>query len=146
MAFLDFLLINIFLDVLFPNECKWGANTNAHNLLEIHLLLAFTSRFEWMQLRSILNCIQLTWDANTTCNMIHFFRMSATKEHTQLHTTYSRCITSQVLFTYYCFFLFFFFFLVLINYLKASFICIMAIGSLRLLKTLRKSKLKSLPL
>ena len=39
------------------------------------------------------------------------FRMNATKEHTQLHTTYSRYITLQALFTYYFFlFLFFFFF------------------------------------
>ena len=135
MAFLDFLLINIFLDVLFPNECKWGANTNAHNLLEIHLLLTFASCSEWMQLRSILNCTQLTWDANTTCNMIHFFWMSATKEHTQLHTTYLRCIISQALFIHIFFFLFF-------NYphplLKSKCLSIMAIVSLKLYKTLGK--------
>ena len=73
--------------------------------------LIFTSLSEWMQLRSILNCTQLTQDANTTYNMIHFFRMNATKEHTQSHTTYSRCITLQALFTYlFYFFLSSFFF------------------------------------
>ena len=129
------------LDVLFPNECKWGANTNAHNLFEIHLLLIFTSRSEWMQLRSILNCKQLTWDAGTTYNMIHFFRMSATKEHTQLHITYSRCIISQALLHY--FFLFFFFFCPH-PLLKSKCLSIMAIVSLKLPKTLGKPRLKSL--
>ena len=114
MAFLDILFIYIFLDVFFPNECKWGANTNAYNLLEIHLLVTLYIPF----------------------------RMNATKEHTQLHTTYSRCITLQALFTYYYFsFSFFFLFLVLIHYWKACIICIMAIVSLRLLKTLRNLNL-----
>ena len=71
----------------------------------------YTSLSEWMQLRSILNCTQLTQDV-ATCNMILSFRMNAIKEHTQSHTTYSRCITLQALFIYYYyyFFLFFFFF------------------------------------
>ena len=60
----------------------------------------YTSLSEWMQLRSILNCTQLSQDV-TTFNMIHSFRMNAIKEHTQSHTTYSRCITLQALFTYY---------------------------------------------
>ena len=103
----------------------------------------YTSLFEWMQLRSILNCTQLTQDV-TTYNMIHSFRMNAIKEHTQSHTTYSRYITLQALSTYYFLFLFlflFFSFLVLIHYWKASIICIMAIVSLRLLKTLRNLSL-----
>ena len=130
------------LDVLFPNECKWGANTNAHNLLEIHLLLTFTSRSEWMQLRSILNCTQLTWDANTTYNMIHFFRMNTTKEHTKLHTTYSRCIISQALL--YFFFSFSFFYDCPHPLLKSKCLSIMAIVSLKLLKTLRIPRFKTL--
>ena len=104
-----------------------------------------TPLFEWMQLRSILNCTQLTQDV-ITYNMIHSFRMNTIKEHTQSRTTYSRCITLQALSTYYYFFIFFFFlflFLVLIHYWKASIICIMAIVSLRLLKTLRNLSLNS---
>ena len=68
-----------------------------------------TTLFEWMQLRSILNCTQLTQDV-ITYNMIHSFRINAIKEHTQSHTTYSRCIILQALSTYYYFFLFFYFF------------------------------------
>ena len=146
MAFLDFLFISIFLlDVLFPNECKWGANINAHNLLEKHLIFAFTSRSKWMQLRSILNCTQLTWDANTTYNMIHFFRMNTTKEHTQLHITYSRCIISQALFIY-IFFSFSFFFDCPHPLLKSKCLSIMAIVFLKLPKSLRKPRSKPLPL
>ena len=101
----------------------------------------YTSLSEWMKLRSILNCTQLTQDV-TTYNMIHSFRMNAIKEHTQSHTTYSRCIILQALSTYYYFsFFLFLFFLVLIHYWKASIICIMAIVSLRLLKTLRNLNL-----
>ena len=66
----------------------------------------YTSLFEWMQLRSTLNCTQLTQNV-TTYNMIHSFRMNAIKEHTQSHTTYSRYITLQALFIYYYFFSFF---------------------------------------
>ena len=62
----------------------------------------YTSLSEWMQLRSILNFTQLTQDV-TTYNMIHSFQMNAIKEHTQLHTTYLRCIILQALSTYYYF-------------------------------------------
>ena len=71
----------------------------------------YTSLSEWMQLRSILNCTQLTQDV-ITYNMIYSFRMNAIKEHTQSHITYSRCITLQALSTYY-YFSFFLFFLFL---------------------------------
>ena len=101
----------------------------------------YTSLSEWMQLRNILNCTQLTQDA-ITYNMIHSFQMNAIKKHTQSHTTYLRCIILQALSTYYYFsFFLFLFFLVLIHYWKASIICIMAIVSLRLLKTLRNLSL-----
>ena len=94
-----------------------------------------------MQLRSILNCTQLTQDV-TTYNMIHSFRMNATKEHTQLHTTYSRYITLQAYFSYY----FFLFFNCPHPLLKSKYLGIMAIVSLKLPKSLRKPRLKSLPL
>ena len=107
----------------------------------------YTSLSEWMQLRSILNCTQLTQDV-TTYNMIHSFRMNATKEHTQLHTTYSRYITLQAYFSYYYFF--FLFLLLFFNcphpLLKRKCLGIMAIVSLKLPKSLRKHRLKSLPL
>ena len=67
--------------------------------------------------------------------------MNATKERTQLHITYSRNITLQAYFSYYYFFLFF-------NcphpLLKSKFLGIMAIVSLKLLKTLRIPRFKTL--
>ena len=60
-------------------------------------------------MRSKHKCTQLT--RNTSSFDIYIsFRMNATKEHTQLHTTYSRCIILQALF-YLFFSPFFFFFL-----------------------------------
>ena len=104
----------------------------------------YTFLFEWMQLRSILNCTQLTRDV-ITYNMIHSFRMNATKEHTQLHTTYSRYITLQAYFSYYYYYYFLFF-----NFphplLKSKCLGIMVIVSLKLPKSLRKPRLKSSPL
>ena len=91
-----------------------------------------------MQLRSILNCTQLTQDV-ITYNMIHSFRMNETKEHTQLNTTYSRYITLQAYFSYY-----YFFFNCPHPLLKSKCLGIMAIVSLKLPKSLRKSRLKSL--
>ena len=92
-----------------------------------------------MQLRSILNFTQLTQDV-ATYNMIHSFRMNATKQHTQLHTTYSRYITLQAYFSSVSFFF---------KYyphplLKSKCFGIMAIVSLKLPKTLGKPRLKSL--
>ena len=102
----------------------------------------YTSLSEWMQLRSILNCTQLTRDV-ITYNMIHSFRMNATKEHTQLHTTYSRYITLQAYFSYY-FFLFLLFFNCPHPLLKSKCLGIIAIVSIKLSKSLRKPRLKSL--
>ena len=104
----------------------------------------YTSLSEWMQLRNILNCTQLTRDV-ITYNMIHSFRMNTTKEHTQLHTTYSRYITLQAYFSYY-YFSFSLFFNCPHPLLKSKCLGIMAIVSLKLPKSLRKSRLKSLPL
>ena len=71
--------------------------------------------------------------------------MSATKEHTQLHTTYSKYITLQAYFSYY-FFSFLLFFNCPHPLLKSKCLGIMAIVSLKLPKSLRKPRLKSLPL
>ena len=66
--------------------------------------------------------------------------MNATKEHTQSHPTYSRCIISQALFIYF----FFFFFNCPHPLSNSECLSIMAIVSLKLPKTLGKPRLKSL--
>ena len=81
------------------NEEQTQMHTTYSNYI---YLWHYTSLSEWMQLRSILNCTQLTQDV-TTYNMIHSFRMNAIKEYTQSHTIYSRCIILQALSTYYYF-------------------------------------------
>ena len=130
--FIYMYILYIFYNVLFPNECKWGANTNAHNLLEIHLLVNEYTLSEWMQMRSKHKCTQLT-RVTSTYDIIHSFRMNATKEHTQLHTTYSRYTISQALYIY----IFFFFFFLLFRphlLLKNKYLSIMAIVSLNCLR------------
>ena len=102
----------------------------------------YTSLSEWMQLRSILNCTQLTQDA-ITYNMIHSFRMNVIKEHTQSHTTYSRCITLQALSTYY---FFSFFFSSPHPLLKSKYHMYYGYSFPKVTQNSKKPKLKSLPL